>query len=89
MPLKVVVGAGATGIPTALLLARQVTMSGSFSRRGSGPDHPIIELVTADATDTEQLEEVPRGATTLFTAPCHRTTGGPICGRRWPDRCYP
>lgn len=66
MSLKVVVGAGATGIPTALLLARAGHQVRLVSRRGSGPTHPNIELVKADATDTAQLVEIARGASTLY-----------------------
>ena len=66
MSLKVVVGAGATGIPTALLLAEAGEQVRLVSRRGSGPNHPNIELVTADATDTARLAEAARGATTLY-----------------------
>jgi nucleoside-diphosphate-sugar epimerase len=64
--LKVVAGAGATGIPTALLLAEAGDKVRLVSRRGSGPDHPSIELVRADATDTARLVEVARGAATLY-----------------------
>lgn len=66
MSLKVVAGAGATGIPTALLLAEAGDKVRLVSRRGSGPDHPSIELVRADATDTARLAEVVRGAATLY-----------------------
>jgi nucleoside-diphosphate-sugar epimerase len=64
--LKVVVGAGAVGIPTALLLAQADHRVRLVSRRGSGPDHPNVELVKADAADTTRLEEITRGATTLY-----------------------
>ena len=66
MSLKVVVGAGATGVPTALLLAEAGEQVRLVSRRGSGPGHPNIELVTADATDTARLAEFARGAATLY-----------------------
>lgn len=66
MSLKVIVGAGATGIPTALLLAQAGDQVRLVSRRGSGPDHPNIERVRADATDTARLVEVVRGAATLY-----------------------
>src|SRR6202012_3834718 len=66
MSLKVVVGAGATGIPTALLLAEAGQQVRLVSRRGTGPDHPNIHLVRADATATGGLREVVRGAETLY-----------------------
>lgn len=66
MSLKVVVGAGATGVPTALLLAEAGDQVRLVSRRGSGPDHPNVELVKADATNTGRLAEVARGAAVIF-----------------------
>jgi nucleoside-diphosphate-sugar epimerase len=66
MSLKVVVGAGATGIPTALLLAEADQQVRLVSRRGSGPGHPNITLVRADAANTGRLVEVVRGAETLY-----------------------
>src|SRR5580700_1282043 len=36
------------------------------SRRGSGPEHPAIELVAADATDAERLTELATGAAALY-----------------------
>ena len=66
MSLKVVVGAGATGIPAALLLAQAGDQVRLVSRRGSGPDHPNVELVKADAADPAGLSEVARGAAVIF-----------------------
>ena len=66
MSLKVVAGAGATSVPTALLLAEAGEQVRLVSRRGSGPDHPNIDLVKADATDTARLAEIARGAATLY-----------------------
>jgi nucleoside-diphosphate-sugar epimerase len=66
MSLKVVVGAGATGVPTALLLAESGDQVRLVSRRGSGPAHPRIELVAEDATDTARLAELATGAATLY-----------------------
>lgn len=66
MPLKVVVGAGATGVPTALLLAEAGHRVRLVSRRGTGPDHPGVETVRADATDTAALIGIARGAQTLY-----------------------
>lgn len=66
MPLKVVVGAGATGVPTALLLAEAGHRVRLVSRRGTGPDHPGVETVRADAADTAALIGIARGAQTLY-----------------------
>ena len=43
MSVKVVVGAGAVGVPAALLLAEAGHEVRLVSRHGSGPDHPGIE----------------------------------------------
>lgn len=66
MSLKVIVGAGAVGVPAALLLAEAGEHVKLVSRRGSGPSHPNIELVRADATDLDHLADIVDGATTLF-----------------------
>jgi nucleoside-diphosphate-sugar epimerase len=66
MSLKIVVGAGATGAPTALLLAEAGHRVRLVSRRGSGPDHPRVERIAADATDADTLGDIAAGATTLF-----------------------
>jgi hypothetical protein len=36
------------------------------TRSGSGPEHPAIERVAADATDTERLTELTKGAAALY-----------------------
>jgi nucleoside-diphosphate-sugar epimerase len=66
MSLHVVVGAGATGIATARQLADSGEQVRLVTRRGSGPVHPAIERVAADATGSERLTELVTGATTLF-----------------------
>ncbi|MYS78796.1 NAD-dependent epimerase/dehydratase family protein [Embleya scabrispora] len=62
----VVVGAGATGSATALLLAESGERVRIVTRRGTGPEHPLIERVAADATDAARLVELTCGARTLF-----------------------
>src|SRR5215470_11094908 len=56
MAKHVIVGAGAVGSATALLLAE----------RGGGPDHPGVEKVAADATDAARLSEITAGAAALY-----------------------
>jgi nucleoside-diphosphate-sugar epimerase len=66
MPFRVVVGAGATGTATALLLAESGDSVALVSRRGTGPDHAGVTPVAADATDSAALARLARGATTVF-----------------------
>jgi nucleoside-diphosphate-sugar epimerase len=66
MSEHVIVGAGAIGTATALLLAERGDHVRLVTRRGTGPQHPAIELVAADATDAERLTELTRGAAALY-----------------------
>jgi nucleoside-diphosphate-sugar epimerase len=66
MSEHVIVGAGAVGSATALLLAEQGEHVKIVTRHGSGPEHPAIERVAADATDAERLTELTRGAAALY-----------------------
>ncbi|WP_117209400.1 NAD-dependent epimerase/dehydratase family protein [Allorhizocola rhizosphaerae] len=66
MSLQLIVGAGSTGSATATQLAEAGDQVRIVSRRGGGPDHPNIERVAADATDTETLATLAKGAATLF-----------------------
>jgi hypothetical protein len=82
MSLKIVVGAGPTGTATAKLLVEGGEQVKLVSRRGTGPDHPNIERIRADATDTLTLADVAAGATTVFncTMPAYD---------RWPTEFPP
>lgn len=62
----VVVGAGGTGAATALLLAEAGQEVRLVTRSGSGPAHPRIERIAADAADAGRMIELCRGARTLF-----------------------
>jgi nucleoside-diphosphate-sugar epimerase len=66
MSQHVVVGAGAVGSAVAELLAERGQTVRVISRRGSGPEHPAIERVAADATDAEQLTALSAGAAALY-----------------------
>src|SRR6266508_1496565 len=66
MSLHVIVGAGQVGSTTATLLAEQGERVRLVSRRGSGPTHPAIERVAADATDAERLSALADGAAALY-----------------------
>ena len=66
MGKHVIVGAGAVGSATALLLAERGEQVRIVTRHGSGPDHPAIEKVAADATDAERLTQISAGAEALY-----------------------
>jgi nucleoside-diphosphate-sugar epimerase len=63
MTFHVVLGAGPTGTATALLLAESGDDVRVLTRRGTGPSHPRVELVAADAT--RRLTELADGAATI------------------------
>ena len=66
MAKHVIVGAGAVGSAAALLLAERGEQVRLVTRHGSGPAHPGIELVAADATDAGRLTEITAGAAALY-----------------------
>ena len=66
MGKHVIVGAGAVGSATALRLAERGEQVRIVTRHGSGPDHPAVEKVAADATDAERLTEITAGAEALY-----------------------
>lgn len=66
MSEHVIVGAGAIGTATALLLAQSGNHVRLVTRRGTGPQHPDIELTAADATNAERLTELAKGAAALY-----------------------
>jgi len=66
MSLHVIVGAGPVGTAVARLLADRGERVRLLSRRGSGPDHPSIERVAADATQADRLSELAAGAVALY-----------------------
>jgi nucleoside-diphosphate-sugar epimerase len=82
MSLHVIAGAGGTGSPTALLLAEAGENVRLVSRRGGGPEHPLIERISADATDADRLTELTQGAESLIN-----TTMPPY--DRWPEEFPP
>lgn len=66
MSLHVIVGAGPVGSGVARLLAERGDRVRLISRRGSGPDHSLIERVAADATNAERLAQLTAGAVALY-----------------------
>jgi nucleoside-diphosphate-sugar epimerase len=66
MGKHVIVGAGAVGSAAALLLAERGEQVRIVTRHGSGPDHPAVDKVAADATDGARLAEIAAGADALY-----------------------
>jgi len=64
--MHVIVGAGPVGSATANLLAERGEQVRVITRSGRGPAHPAIELIAADATDTERLSTLSEGAAALY-----------------------
>lgn len=66
METHVIVGAGAVGSGTARHLAEAGHEVKVITRSGSGPDHPNIERIAADAADREALAKLSAGAAALY-----------------------
>ncbi|MDG4802906.1 NAD-dependent epimerase/dehydratase family protein [Micromonospora sp. WMMD980] len=65
MALHVIVGAGPVGTATARLLAERGERVRVVTRRGTGPEHPSVERVAADAGDADRLTALTEGAVAL------------------------
>ena len=75
MSRHVIIGAGPVGATTAITLAEDGHEVRVVTRSGSGPQHPGVELVAADATDVEALVRLATGAAALYNCanpPYHR-----------------
>ncbi|GAA3739118.1 NAD-dependent epimerase/dehydratase family protein [Micromonospora maritima] len=66
MALHVIVGAGPVGTATARLLVDQGERVRVVTRRGTGPEHPAVERVAADAADADRLSTLTEGAVALY-----------------------
>ena len=69
--MRVVVGSGPVGTSVARLLAERGDDVRLVTRGGGGPDHPAIDKIAADATDSAVLRKLAEGAETIFSC------GGP------------
>ena len=58
MPDHVILGAGSIGATVARLLVDRGETVRIVTRGGSGPEHPLIDRVAADASDAARLTEV-------------------------------
>ncbi|WP_344175173.1 NAD-dependent epimerase/dehydratase family protein [Kribbella lupini] len=74
--MHVVVGAGPVGTAVAWLLVDRGEEVKLVTRSGSGPDHPALTKVAADASDPAALSAIVDGASTLLSC------GGPPY-RQW------
>ncbi len=75
MKLHVVIGAGPVGTATALHLAASGQAVRLVSRSGGGPAADGVELISADALDTERLAATAAGAVAIYNCaspPYHR-----------------
>ncbi|GAA3335530.1 NAD-dependent epimerase/dehydratase family protein [Amorphoplanes nipponensis] len=66
MSKHVVVGSGPVGSAVARLLAERGESVRVVTRSGSGPAHPLIERIAADAADADRLTELTRDAAVLY-----------------------
>src|SRR5687768_16513459 len=62
----VVIGAGSIGSNVARLLVERGHNVRIITRSGSGPEHPLIDRVAADASDPSSLTELTRGAEAVY-----------------------
>ena len=82
MAFHLIVGAGAVGSGTAILLAEAGHDVTIVTRSGSGPDHPAISRVAADATDADRLTELAAGAHAVIN--CANPPGYHQWAEQWP-----
>jgi nucleoside-diphosphate-sugar epimerase len=68
MTTHVILGAGSIGTGIARLLTARGEPVRMITRSGSGPDHPLVERVAADASDAGRLVELTRGAEVIYHA---------------------
>lgn len=66
MARYVVIGAGSIGGNVARLLAERGESVRIVTRRGTGPEHRLIDRVAADASDPAGLAELSRGAEVIY-----------------------
>jgi nucleoside-diphosphate-sugar epimerase len=68
MAKHVILGAGSIGTNIARILTDRGESVLMVTRSGSGPEHPLVERVAADASDAERLSRLSRGAEVIYHA---------------------
>jgi len=68
MTRHVIIGAGPVGWTTAVLLAEAGDDVRIVTRDGSGPEHPLVDRVQADAADGRSLQRAVVDAAVLYNA---------------------
>ena len=64
----VIIGAGSIGTNVARLLVERGESVRIITRGGSGPEHPLIDRVAADASNPARLTELAHGAKVIYHA---------------------
>ncbi len=64
--VKLVTGAGPVGWTVAEQLVRNGDRVRILTRSGSGPEHPLVERISADVSDAAQLESAMHGVSAVF-----------------------
>ncbi|MDO8383035.1 MAG: NAD-dependent epimerase/dehydratase family protein [Microbacterium sp.] len=80
--LHLVIGAGPVGTSVAHRLARDGRRVRLVTRSGSGPEHPLIQRVAADASDSAALAVLAKRATVIYN--CANPGSYPQWKRVWP-----
>ncbi|WP_218130221.1 NAD-dependent epimerase/dehydratase family protein [Lentzea jiangxiensis] len=66
MAEHVIIGAGSIGTNVARLLVERGDSVRIVTRSGSGPAHPLVERVAADASDPLRMTQLSRGAKAIY-----------------------
>jgi nucleoside-diphosphate-sugar epimerase len=64
--MHVIIGSGPVGTQIANLLTSRSQNVRMITRSGTGPEHPLIERVAADAADARRLTELGKGAEAVY-----------------------
>ncbi|GAA2686710.1 NAD-dependent epimerase/dehydratase family protein [Actinoplanes palleronii] len=78
----VIIGSGPIGSGVARILAGQGEQVRIITRSGSGPEHPLIERATADASDARRLSELSQDAEVIYNCANPKYT-------EWADKWFP